>query len=1122
MTASPTTTQQSPQSTQDSLIQKRHQQAFELIAQHPTLLQHEETFLKTPSAKYDLKTWWLYLEDIDSLLQDVMLKQANKKNQTKAAPSALNDSSEEKTLSRLLQVRDLIGRRSIAALPGSYKLWKHHWEFLVQQHNNNVAATNDAISPSADANNSDTPSEDFCSTRTILQAFETALRTLHKFPKVWIDYLQFVLSLPNQYLFENPNTTTATAIATAITSTTKMLTKTTFLRLLANRAVQALPLAQHEEKIWPVLLECWKDEKDLAEFDQELGGLLNDDDDDGNDNDTHVESAAETQLRVETRCRLLRRFCMLQPSFRATMCNFYKEHEKWGEAALLYQQMLQLQEDGGGETPSSSLQSLRNTPEYYNWWTALADLCTQHPVEVEQAGVPWDAMVRAAVSLSSNSGSNVSSSSGGPLLSPTTTESTVLQEMQGLLWSKLADSWMRRGEFDLARSVLEEGMESVSRVRDFTILFDAYLQFEEGLLEAVTEQLDEEEEGDDNEEDETTHSMGDDWDILLGGLKATTGDNDGEENTQKKSSQTMADMELALARAEHLTARRPLLLNRVLLRQNPNNVGEWVERSKLYVKQGEPIMATSALEEGLKTVQAPKANNGSPSTLVTELVKLYELRSLDKARDLLDRICNQQEYTFRDPNDMAECYAAWAELELRHECWDEALAIVRSAVAPVRRQQARDGGNQKVLNLTKSLRLWDLLLDLEESLGTVQTAKDAYNRAMEIKVATPLHILNFCSFLTEHKYFEESFTAFERGIELFAFPHAGAKLLWKAYIEAFNERYSGTKVERMRDLFQRCLETCPAEDCAEFFMMNGAFEEQYGLTKRALSVYGSMCKKLPKEEKFTAYQLYIAKATKYLGLTATRDIYQEAIEALEDTPSSQLCQDFAKMETSLQEIERARAVLTYGAQMADPRRNPEYWKAWNEFEIAHGNEETFREMLRIKRSVEAAFSTVNYNAAEMGAGGQIENLSNEDAMNMIASREGVDVGEQNKPTISGFVKGGKRAAEVANLDEVEERVAKLRKATAASSGGVEAGGGGDDDEIDIDDEEDDEDDVEEEDDCDGDGEIEPAAPTRVNNVMTKSVPSAVFGGLAAEAAKESGDEKKGALERLRAAAASRK
>ena len=137
------------------------------------------------------------------------------------------------------------------------------------------------------------------------------------------------------------------------------------------------------------------------------------------------------------------------------------------------------------------------------------------------------------------------------------------------------------------------------------------------------------------------------------------------------------------------------------------------------------------------------------------------------------------------------------------------------------------------------------------------------------------------------------------------------------------------------------------------------------------------------------------------------------------------------METTLQEIDRSRAVLTYGAQMADPRRNPEYWKTWNEFEIAHGNEETFREMLRIKRSVEAAFSTVNYNAAEMGAGSKVENMSNEEAMNMIASREGVDVSNQNKSTITGFVKAGKRAAEE-NLDEVEERVAKLRKATAAS------------------------------------------------------------------------------------------
>lgn len=46
------------------------------------------------------------------------------------------------------------------------------------------------------------------------------------------------------------------------------------------------------------------------------------------------------------------------------------------------------------------------------------------------------------------------------------------------------------------------------------------------------------------------------------------------------------DLELRLARFEELIARRPLLLNSVLLRQNPHNVHEWHKRVKLY--EGNP------------------------------------------------------------------------------------------------------------------------------------------------------------------------------------------------------------------------------------------------------------------------------------------------------------------------------------------------------------------------------------------------------------------------------------------------------------------------------------------------------------------------------------------------------
>jgi len=43
-----------------------------------------------------------------------------------------------------------------------------------------------------------------------------------------------------------------------------------------------------------------------------------------------------------------------------------------------------------------------------------------------------------------------------------------------------------------------------------------------------------------------------------------------------------------------------------------------------------------------------------------------------------------------------------------------------------------------------------------------------------------------------------------------------------------------------------------------------------------------------------------------------------------------------------------------------------FWKAWQEFEVHHGNEDTFREMLRIKRSVQAQFGTqVNFVSVQM-------------------------------------------------------------------------------------------------------------------------------------------------------------
>jgi pre-mRNA-splicing factor SYF1 len=71
-----------------------------------------------------------------------------------------------------------------------------------------------------------------------------------------------------------------------------------------------------------------------------------------------------------------------------------------------------------------------------------------------------------------------------------------------------------------------------------------------------------------------------------------------------------------------------------------------------------------------------------------------------------------------------------------------------------------------------------------------------------------------------------------------------------------------------------------------------------------------------------------------------------------------MCLKYAELERNLGEIDRARAIFVFASNYADPRSDPDFWKKWKDFEIQHGNEDTFREMLRISRSVSASYSQV--------------------------------------------------------------------------------------------------------------------------------------------------------------------
>lgn len=193
-----------------------------------------------------------------------------------------------------------------------------------------------------------------------------------------------------------------------------------------------------------------------------------------------------------------------------------------------------------------------------------------------------------------------------------------------------------------------------------------------------------------------------------------------------------------------------------------------------------------------------------------------------------------------------------------------------------------------------------------------------------------------------------------------------------AYLNDFVQRYKGNKMERARELFSEACENAPPDAAKAFFLKYAAFEEQYGLSRNAMAVYENAVKKIQKSDRLEVYQIYIARATEFFGIGKVREIYEDAIgadesEGLNDSDTLKLCVQYSSLERRLGEIDRARAILIHGSAMADPQRQISFWKDWNDFEVKHGNEETFREMLRIKRSVAAAFSQQHFNTAIIDA-----------------------------------------------------------------------------------------------------------------------------------------------------------
>ncbi|KAJ3693391.1 hypothetical protein LUZ60_008871 [Juncus effusus] len=602
---------------------------------------------------------------------------------------------------------------------------------------------------------------------------------------------------------------------------------------------------------------------------------------------------------VETSLRVYRRYLCFDPLHVEDFIEFLIRSERWQEAA---DQLASALND-------DSFYSVKGKTKH-QLWLELCNLLTKHATEI--SGIKVDAIIRGGIRK--------------------------FTDAVGRLWTSLGEYYVRRGLYEKARDVFEEGMSTVVTARDFSVIFDAYVQFEQSVL----------------------------------AVKLEAGEETGKKFLEGCWLNDDDDTDLRLARIEKLLDRRAELLNSVLLRQNPHDVEQWHRRVKLFER--DLARQASTYVEAVKTVDPAKAV-GKPHTLWVGFAKLYEAyNQLESAREVFSK-ATQAGYSSSDH--LAGVWCEWAEMELRCNNFKKAVELMRRATAETK--------------LHKSLRLWSFYADLEESLGTLESARAVYERILDLRIATPQIILNYAFLLEENKYFEDAFRVYERGVRMFKYPHV--RDIWVTYLSKFVERYGKSKLERARELFEEAVRQAPAREVKPLFLQYAKLEEDCGL-EQEMVVYERAVKAVEDSEKLSVYQICIARAAEISDLSKVRQIYEQVIQSgLPDKDVYSMCLKYAEMEWKLGEIDRVRKIFTFASNYCDPGSQME----WIDFEMHHGNEDTFREMLRINCSIKPSFFTqVNKLEKEQNVNNNNNNKEEIELLPDDDGEEGEDIGVAQK------------------------------------------------------------------------------------------------------------------------------
>ena len=516
----------------------------------------------------------------------------------------------------------------------------------------------------------------------------------------------------------------------------------------------------------------------------------------------------------------------------------------------------------------------------------------------------------------------------------------------GNLWVTLANYYIKMGLIEKAREIFEEALEKILTVRDFSLIFNAYLNFEQemmkqnlftnndldnnNLLESINENKDNNLQSLELKELENALI-----DLNIEEIGKEENNDDIKKNElNKKDSQKDSNLKkFNFIRVNNLLQRRPFLLNSTILRRNPNNVAEWLKRIELMKDKNDFKLIKNLYEESLNTIKINEAY-GNLSELYISYANFYEEnKNIKKANEIYYKGCN---LNFKKTDENVNLWCLWCEMNIRQKRYQDAYRIIKFICT---------NNANKYYKYNRNIKLWSLYVDLEMNLikNNEKQIIYIYTKMIEYKIANIETIFNFIIYLEKIKNYEKIYNIYEQSLDLFNWPNAYDICI--CYLVDFINHYKNEKIEIFRDIIQNII--IFSGHLKIFYYIYAFYEEKYGLYNHCIDILKEASQNVKEEEKPEIHSVIIAKCAKYFGIGKVRLAFDDAMNNLEKSYVLEIGLKYISIEIKLKEINRARGIFKYLGKLFNPDNKEykeEFWEMWDNFEKIYGDSTTYQEM----------------------------------------------------------------------------------------------------------------------------------------------------------------------------------